>query len=251
MWDALNLPPQDMALLIAICFAAGVVRGFSGFALSALVMAAGTIILPPVALIPICWWLEMAASVLMLRGGFKDANKPVVFLLAGASAIGVPLGLWATMSISLEASKTIALVLVAVLAATQLAKIRLPFLATKSGTATAGLCAGIVTGLASIGGMVIALFVLAQNTQAREMRANLVLFLFLGAVTSLVSYSLSGIMDRDAIIRGLALAVPTLAGVWIGKTFFTPKYEPYYKPFCLTLLIGLAAAGLIRMGVSR
>jgi uncharacterized membrane protein YfcA len=251
MSEILALPNEHIALLAVICFVAGMVRGFSGFALSALVMASATLILPPVALIPICWWLEMSASLLMVRGGFKDANKPVVLTLASSSAIALPLGLWATMSVSPEMSKTIALILIAVLALTQLAKIKLPFLATRTGTIGAGLLAGIATGLASIGGMVIALYVLAQNTAAREMRANLVLYLFLGALTSMITYAVSGIMDQSAIYRGLALAIPTMAGVMLGKTLFTPRYEPYYKPFCLTLLIGLAGLGLIRMGVTR
>jgi len=227
------------------------VRGFSGFALSAIVMASATLILPPVALIPICWWLEMSASVLMVRGGFKEANKPLVLTLAIASAIGVPLALWATMSVSAEVSKTAALILIATLALILLAKVRMPFLATRTGTIGAGLLAGVATGIASVGGMVIALYVLAQNTAAREMRANLVMFLFLGALTSMVTYAVSGVMDQVAIYRGMAMAIPTMIGVVVGKAMFTPRLEPYYKPFCLTLLIGLAAFGLIRMGATR
>jgi len=47
---ALALPPDHLALLGLICFIAGLVRGFSGFALSAMVMASGALILPPVQL---------------------------------------------------------------------------------------------------------------------------------------------------------------------------------------------------------
>ncbi len=74
---ALNLTPGEVFALAAITFVAGVVRGFSGFALSAMVMAMAVLILPPVELIAMCWWLEMTASVLMMKGGWADADRGV------------------------------------------------------------------------------------------------------------------------------------------------------------------------------
>ena len=189
MLDALlastDLTGQEFAILTVIVIAAGIVRGFSGFALSAIVMASAVIILPPVQLIPICWWLEMTASVLMARGGWQEADRGVVMGLVIGSTIGVPFGLMLTTSISPETSKLIVLVLIITLALTQLAKIRLAFLATKPGLYGSGFAAGVATGLASVGGMVIAIYVLSQNAAASKMRAALVLFLFVSSITSL------------------------------------------------------------------
>ena len=69
MQDLLILTQTEFTLLAVICFCAGLVRGFTGFALSAIVMASAALILSPLALIPICWWLELVASAMMLRGG--------------------------------------------------------------------------------------------------------------------------------------------------------------------------------------
>ena len=96
---ALALPPDHLALLGLICLIAGLVRGFSGFALSAMVMASGALILPPVQLIPVCWWLEMTASLFMLRGGWREANRKVALGLAIGSTIGVPFGLALTTQV--------------------------------------------------------------------------------------------------------------------------------------------------------
>ncbi len=244
--DISGLAPADLIALTAICFLAGLVRGFSGFALSAVAMAAAASILPPIELIPVLWWLEMTASLMMLKGGWKDADRRVVFGLVIASTIGTPLGIALTKSLPVDTSKLIALALVVGLSITQLAKIRLSFLATKPGLYTSGFAAGIVTGLAGIGGMVIALFVLAQNAPARKMRAALVLFLFLGTVTSMITYLIFGVMDAAAATRGLILIPPTALGVIIGQQLFIPRYERYYRPFCLTLLIALASFGILR-----
>ncbi len=241
-----DLTGQEFAILTVIVVVAGIVRGFSGFALSAVVMATAVLILPPVQLIPICWWLELMASILMVRGGWREADRGVVLGLVIGSTIGVPFGLWLTTSIPVETSKLIVLTLIIVLAATQLAKIRLPFLATRPGLYGSGFAAGIVTGLAHVGGMVIALYVLSQDAPAAKMRAALVLFLFLGALTSMITFLWFGVMDQTGAIRGIALALPTAAGVLIGQWLFTPRFAAYYRPFCLSLLCALAGAALVR-----
>jgi uncharacterized membrane protein YfcA len=250
MFEALltwtDLTGQEFLILTGIVIVAGIVRGFSGFALSAIVMASAVIILPPVQIIPICWWLEMSASLLMAKGGWQEADRGVVLGLVIGSTIGMPFGLMLTTSISPDASKLIVLVLIITLAVSQLAKIRLPFLATKPGLYGSGFAAGVATGIASVGGMVIAIYVLSQNTAAAKMRAALVLFLFVSSLTSMVTLLWFGVMDSTAAARGVALAVPTTIGVVLGQQLFVPRLSAYYKPFCLSLLCALAMASLIR-----
>lgn len=246
MTDWLDLTTSEIAILAVITFGAGLVRGFSGFALSALVMATAVLILPPIELIPMLWWLEMSASVLMLKGGWADADRGTVFGLVIGSVCGWPLGLTLTTTLPVETSKLIALVVIVTLAATQLAKIRLPFLATRPGLYGTGFLAGIVSGLAHVGGMVVALYVLASDAPARSMRGSLVLFLFLGAIMSMVILLAFGVMDLSGVTRGLVFAVPTMMGVFLGQKLFTERLSQYYRPFCLTLLIGLATTSLVR-----
>ncbi|NKB27633.1 MAG: hypothetical protein GKR99_08800 [Rhodobacteraceae bacterium] len=126
-------------ILAGICFAAGLVRGFSGFALSALVMASAVTILAPIELIPICWVLDMVASLMLLRRGTAEADRRMVLTLFVGSAVGIPVGLWLTTSLPVETSKFIALTLILTLAGLQLARIRLSFLASTQGTWLTGL----------------------------------------------------------------------------------------------------------------
>lgn len=241
-----DLTQNEFWVLAGLTLLAGVVRGFSGFALSAMVMATAIVILPPVELIPMLWWLEMSASVLMLRNGWAEADRSMAYGLVIAALIGWPIGLWVTISVPIETSKLIALSVIVVLAATQLAKVRLSFLATKQGLYGTGIVAGFVSGVAHVGGMVVAFYVLAADKPARVMRASLVLYLFLGSASSMVVMLLFGIVDFSGVTRGLVFAVPTMIGVLLGQQLFTERLSAYYRPFCLILLIGLAVLGLIR-----
>ncbi|MGI9355279.1 MAG: TSUP family transporter [Rhizobiaceae bacterium] len=242
-----DLTAAQFLICVAVTFIAGMVRGFSGFALSALVMASLAIMIPPVELIAVCWFLEISASLLMVRGGVKEADMKVVFGLVIGSAMGYPMGLYLTNTLPVETSKAIALVVILVLAATQLLKLRPTFLATTPGLYVSGLLAGIATGLASVGGMIVALYVLARDAPARMMRGSLVMFLFIGSLVSFVYLSLFGMMVSAVVARGLILAVPCMIGVVVGKTLFMPSLEGYYRPFCLALLIFLASVGLVRL----
>ena len=242
-----ELAPSDLLVLVLVTFVAGLVRGFAGFALSALMMAGAVVVLPPVQLIPICFFLEGTASLLMVRGGARDADMSVVWALVIGGAIGLPIGLAVTVYLPADASRLAALLLVGSLTILQLFRISHPALATRAGVYTTGLAAGFASGIASIGGMVVALYVLATGSAARQMRASLVMYLFVGMFTSLIYLLVFDVMNWLAFWRGLILAPVLAVGVLIGARFFRPSAEGIYKRFCLMLLLGLTAIGLARM----
>lgn len=237
----------QFAIVSITVLLAGVVRGFSGFALSALVIASLAIMIPPIELIAICWILELSASFLMIRGGFGDGDKKIAIGLSIGSVIGAPIGLWLTTSLPATTSKMVALIVIAGLAGLLLAKIKATFLATRTGLYISGVASGVVSGLAGVGGMVVALYVLARDAPAREMRGSLVLYLFLSTFISFVNLSFYGLFNQVVVARGLVLAVPCILGVVIGKAIFRPAMEKYYRPFCLTLLLLLAGFGIVRL----
>lgn len=133
-----------------ICFAAGLVRGFTGFALSAFGLALAVLIIPPVELIPVMWWLEMAASVVMLRHGWGGADMKAAATLVVGSTFGLIIGLNITTNVDAELSQRVALCLLISLAVLQLAKIRIPHLASRPGTIATGVLAGLPQGLRAL-----------------------------------------------------------------------------------------------------
>ena len=78
MFGTLALNNSDLLILILVCFFAGLIRGFSGFGLSAFVMTLALTIIPPIELIPVCWWMEFIASVFLIQNGWKDSDKKIL-----------------------------------------------------------------------------------------------------------------------------------------------------------------------------
>jgi uncharacterized membrane protein YfcA len=240
-----GLPSAQLAFVVAAVFMAGLARGFSGFGLSAVVMASLVVIIPSVELIPVCFLLECAASVAMFRGGMAMADMRVVWALVTSSSVGVPVGLMATTSIDVSLSQKIALSIILCLTLVQFFNLRPSFLATRGGLYLSGVTAGIATGLASVGGMVIALYVLASGAPPKQMRASLVMFLAITMVTSLVFLIAYDLLTMQALWRGALMIPLVLLGVFSGARLFRPAYEHLYKAACLGLLALLSAAGLI------
>lgn len=242
----LALTSGQTLFALAIVFVAGVVRGFSGFALSALTIAGLVAVLPPVALIPVCFVLEGAASVVSVRGGLREADRGIVVGLVLGGFVGLPVGLAATRALDPDVSRVVALVLLICLALAQLLRVAPAWLATRSGLFGTGVAAGFATGIASIGGMVVALYMLARDLPAARMRASLVVFLCVGMGTSSFWLLTSGVMDALAFRRGLLLSPVVVTGVLLGARLFDPARQTLYRRVCLWLLVGLAATGLAR-----
>ena len=210
-------------------------------------MASAASFIPPVELIPLCWWLEIAASALLIRGNWQNAQKKTVLRLSIGTLIGLPLGLLLTTNVPLALSQNIALLLIMVLATLLLIGLRLKALHKPLGTVFAGIGAGLGTGLASVGGMVVAIFMLSFQGSATTMRATVILFLLLSSGLSVANYFLFDVMTQIAVFRGIFFIIPAIIGVHLGTKLFIPKWEHFYRPFCLTLLIILSGTGLVRL----
>ena len=247
MTDILALNNTDLLLLILICFFAGLIRGFSGFGLSAFVMSLSVTIIPPIELIPICWWMEFVAGVFMIKSGWKESDKGTSIVLWLGAICGLPIGLFVTKILDVQISKFVALALILILSVILFRNFKLHFLSSKLGTVSSGICAGIATGLASIGGLIVATYVLASQNSARRMRASLVVYILLNSLTTFVFLIIFDVMDQKALIRGVLLALPSSIGVVLGSILFMQKLEKYYRPFSLVLLITFCIVGLIRL----
>ncbi|WP_319824949.1 sulfite exporter TauE/SafE family protein [Thalassovita sp.] len=246
MLAALGLSATTFAYLIATVFVAGVVRGFTGFAASAVVMATGTLVLAPLDLLPICLLLEIVASVFLVRGGIKDADIKLVIPMIGFAFAALPFGLYLTQGMDPERSKLIALALVGGLAALQLARVPLPLGRGILPAAIVGSLAGLIQGLASVGGLVQALYVVALKMQARTMRGTMILGVMISGAIGLFWQLAMGVMTMQALMRVAGILLPYLFGLWLGRRYFTPENERYYRPISLSVLVMLAGAGVLK-----
>ncbi len=85
----------QIALGLAMVFASGLIRGFTGFGLSIAAVPLLSLIMPPTQAIPIVLLLQLFISLSGLRGALQICHWPDVRTLAIGALIATPLGVWA------------------------------------------------------------------------------------------------------------------------------------------------------------
>ena len=242
-----NFEPWLFAVITGVCLLAGIVRGFTGFGYSAVLVAIVAVFLAPIELLPIALILEAAASLFLLRGTWRDAEYRIVLMFLLGSLFGYPAGLSLTMALDPEVSKIAALGLILFLVTALLMNWIPPVKKTWVVLAPVGLMASFASGIAGVGGLVYAAVFLALQLPPKIMRATIVLHLLISLIYSISAQTVMGVMDEVALARGVALIPITLLGVWIGKQFFVPGTEKYYRRICMGFLVIVTLLGLGRL----
>lgn len=245
--QALHLSEIELLITLAAVFIAGLVRGFSGFGMTALIVASLSLFLEPKELIAVAYFLEMAASLLLVRGGWALADRKIAVTLLIGNWVGYPFGIALTNALAPDASRFAALSIIMGLTLLQLARVRPPSIDSLPMRAGAGIGAGLASGLAGVGGLVVALYTLISDREPKVMRATMVLYLALSIFTGWIFLYFGGWLTEVTLKRAAILLPITVLGVLGGAGLFRPALQPFYRTFCLILLLGLSLLGLGRL----
>lgn len=229
-----------LAAAVTIIFLAAIVRGYSGFGFSILAITALSLIFRPAEIIPSIFLLEIAASIHLLPGLWRDIHWRSLIPLVIGTGIGTPIGLMFLTSIP-AAPMQIALGLF-VIVVTCLLWIGFA-LKTMPGNAVstaAGLAAGLANGAFGIGGPPVILFYFASPAGNIVGRATLVTYFLLTDAIGLVFLSRENLVTTDVLLRTLTFLPALLAGVWLGARSFKNADPVVFRKWVLAILIVLA-----------
>lgn len=233
-------------LLISACviFAAAVLRGYSGFGFSALLMAGLIFRFPASEIVPLSIALEILASLGQARGIRGDIDRRALLLLLAAGLAGNPLGVMLLSRVP-DAPLRIAVHAVILVAVSALLFHPVRPVARRAPVlVVAGFVAGVVNGATALSGLVLGLFLTATDIDMRAMRATMIAYFFVTDIWAGGLLAMSGHYDRDTLAAILA-AVPVLAlGVWLGGRVFATTASAAFRRRILWLLLALSAAGL-------
>ena len=80
---------------VACIFGAAVIRGYSGFGFSLLAILSLSLLLPPAQIVPSIFMMEVAASLHLLPGVWRDVHWRSLSWLALGCLVGTPVGVYA------------------------------------------------------------------------------------------------------------------------------------------------------------
>ncbi|MGI9483540.1 MAG: sulfite exporter TauE/SafE family protein [Hyphomicrobiales bacterium] len=233
-------------LLAVVMIAAGFVRGYSGFGSAAVMVTALTPFYPPALIVPVAVLVEVFASTLMVRSVRGEVDWQLLKLIVAGAVIGSPLGLMTHFYLSEETVRLTIQSFVLVIAFALLAGWSLKRAPGAGGLLGIGVLSGIANTAASLGGLPVALFLVASSKKPQLLRATMVaFFFFVNAITIALMVS-TGVMDFTSL-KLLALgAIPFALGIIAGSKHFLGASDETFRKMVISLLIVLALAGIAR-----
>lgn len=223
-----------------IIFLAAIVRGYSGFGFSLLSITALSLIFPPTQIIPSIFLLEIAASLHLLPGIWKEVHWRSLWPLMAGAVIGTPLGV-AALSRLPEAPMTVALAVFVLLATALLWRgFALKSMPNTPATLAIGAAAGAANGAFGIAGPPVVLFYFASPAGHAAGRASLIVYFLITDVIGLLFMSGEGLVTGDSFIRAALFLPPLVLGVWLGARSFKAADPARFRNIVLGVLAVLA-----------
>lgn len=253
-WASAPLPPLWTVAAMLVVFAAGVVRGFSGFGFSALCVAGLALIVSPARVVPAIYVLEILASLTMLRAVWRDLDRSWLGWLLAGNALCVPVGI-ALLAWLPEAPLRLligAILLVIALLLRLGVTVRLaPTPATRF---QVGLVSGFVNGVTASGGLVVAVVMSAMHMPPAALRATMVVWLMLLDVYSLAwtgVLSVAGspatpLLSAETLRWVLWMAPAMILGILVGHRSFAGVSVTRFRRIVLDLLMVVALLSVAR-----
>jgi uncharacterized membrane protein YfcA len=109
-----------------------------------------------------------------------------------------------------------------------------------------GLASGIISGLASMGGPPVVVFLLALGHSPARMRSTAIVYFMLAGSVSLVPMMARGLITRDILIWAAASLPALLAGTRLGTWAFHRAKPRHHRMVALATLSALASLLIVR-----
>lgn len=240
----------SLTITMAGVFAAAVLRGFTGFGFGLAAVPLLSLALPPSAVVPLVVTLQVIIGLAGLRSAVVNCDWHAVRMLLPGLVTGVPIGL---LILTMLPANPIRLAIGGLIAFSVwliYRGVRLPPNPSRLISFGVGTVSGIISGLASMGGPPVVVYLLAVGHSAARMRATAIVYFMLSGVVSFVPMAARGMITRNTLIWAVASFPVLFGGSRLGTWGFIRSKPRHHRLVALVtlsvlavLLIGRAALG--------
>ena len=244
MPDLFGQTPAGLVIILCAALIGGIVRGFSGFGTAMIFLPLASPYLGPFGAIIALTIMDIFGPLPNLRRAWQAVDKADLARLLLGCALVLPIGLWLLSRSEPELFQYLVSLISLTMLAALILGLRYRGRVGRTMVAAIGGAAGFLGGIAGLPGPAVILFYMSRPLPVVVIRATILLFLFgfdfliLGYLTGMgrVSYSSIGV--------GVLLAIPNMAGNWLGGWVFRPEREKLYRFTAYAVIASAALSGL-------
>ena len=251
--DLLDLPALAAALAdrrfiaaVAIAVLSGFVRGFSGFGSALIYIPLIAAVYEPRIAAPTLLLIDLCGSAPFTIRELPRCNWREVLPIIIAAALAIPFGAMALILVDPIVLRWIIAALVLGLLAVLASGWRYRGRPTLPATTAVGVIAGLGSGAVQIGAPAVIIFWLGGANSAVTVRANLMVFLMLIDVVSIVVYVAKGVFTAETVTLSIALGIPFIGALWIGARGFRGISDQGYRRVAYAII---AVAALVSLPI--
>jgi uncharacterized membrane protein YfcA len=238
--------PATWTSVAFLVFAAGFLRGYTGFGFGLAVVPALTLFLPPTEVVPATLIVAMVVGVRLLPKAWSQADWSSIRLLSLGALVGTPVGAWALKSLPADPMR-IVIGLICLAAVLLLWRgFKLQVVPRRRVRLTLGVASGLLNGATAMGGPPVIIFFLALPSGIVVGRASLFIFFFFSAVTGVAIQAVGGLVTWRVIVLSVLMYPLMAIGNALGDRRFDKSSEGGYRLVALLFLLAIALIAIVR-----
>jgi uncharacterized protein len=225
-----------LVLLAISAFLAALARGFSGFGSALIFVPLASTAIGPQAAAPLLLLIDGVAAAGLIPNAWRHADRHDVGTISIGGLVGLPIGAWVLIKSDPLAIRWAIAVFGMFLLALLMSSWRFRGQPRAAVTVGIGGVAGLLSGVAQVGGPPIVAYWLSRSLPAETVRANIVLYFAVATVVSAVVYFAGGLLTTSVV--GLALITGPIygLGLYIGSRMFGLANEITFRRLCFALI---------------
>ncbi len=231
---------SSLTVAIAGVFLAAVLRGFTGFGFGLAAVPMLSLALPPAEVVPLVVTLQVIIGCGGLRAAWGECDWRSVGALSPGLVLGVPIGLLILTEVSADLVRLAIGGVIAFSVWLIHRGMRLPPNPSRLVSVGVGLVSGVISGLASMGGPPVVVYLLAVGHSAARMRATAIVYFMLAGCVSFVPMAIRGLITRDVLIWSAASLPVLFGGSRVGTWAFFRAKPRHHRMVALVTLSVLA-----------
>lgn len=231
----------------------GLVRGFTGFGFAMIFMPIASSVVPPPLALPLIFLIDCPFALVLGARATRHADVRSVLTLLVAAACFLPVGLWLLTTLDAQVMRWIISGLILGALAMLASGWRYHGKPGMHLTLGVGSFSGLFNGMASLGGMPLALFWLSSQTRKPvEIRADMQSYFGFSTVVSMSILALKGLLSLKALLIACLLMPLYGCGLIIGTRGFHVASETTFRRIAYAVIFLAAVLSLpILDGVIR
>jgi uncharacterized protein len=232
---------------LAICiiaFISGTARGFSGFGSALIFMPLASSMASPRLVAALLLIIDLVAAAPLIPNAWQKADRKATAVIVAGALIGVPLGTYFLTRLDPVTTRWIISCFVLALLLLLISGWRYRGRDYVPLSIGIGAVSGFCSGLAQTGGPPIVGYWLGRPISSEIARANIVLYFAACDSFSGISYAVSGLINRDALLFSLVVGPAYAIGVLFGASLFGRASETLFRGTCYVLIALAVVFGL-------